>query len=93
MKSWVFTFRVMPPAGTVSARNGSNAFFAYYSPITNRWSMIYPGGEERIDEPQMLFLDSEYVKAHEKDLSMSPRRPTIRLREGKRKAVQFELAF
>lgn len=95
MKSWVFTFRIEPPAGQVlSARNGQNVFFAAYSRALRQWFMVVPGhSEERIAEPQMIFVDRKYAKAHEKDFSLVGRRPSIRLREGKRKVVQYELAL
>lgn len=96
MKSWIFSFRVHPPTDRVfSARNGADVFFAAYSRVLRRWYMIVAGhGEEEIDEPQMIYLDSDYAKAHEKDVSSQVRRPTLRLREGKKKAVlQFELAL
>lgn len=90
MKSWVFTFRLDPPSGVVSARNGACVFFAAYVPVLGVWSMVYPGGEETIDEPQMIFVDDEYAKTHQR--SACGRRPTIRLRE-KKKELQFELAL
>jgi hypothetical protein len=56
--------------------------------------MVIPGqGEERIDEPQQVFLEDEYVKSHAKDVSTSARRRTLRLREGKKKDVQYQLAL
>ena len=94
MTSWIFTYCVHPPTDRVfSARNGADVFFAAYSKILDQWYLCANGQEEKIDTPAMLFLDSEYVNAHEKDVSTQVSRPTLRLREGKRKAVQFELAL
>jgi len=95
MKSWIFSCRVHPPTGQVfSARNGGSVFSAAFSRVLNQWYMVIPGnGEEKIDEPQMVFLDAEYAKANTKDIGQSVRRPTIRLREAKQKAVQFELSL
>lgn len=94
MKSWFFTFRIEPPSCVVSARNGANVFFAAHSRVLGRWYMVIPGrNEEQIDEPQMIFVEADYAKAHERDIGTSVRRPTIRLREGKKKVVQFELAL
>lgn len=94
MKHWVFAFRVDPPIGfVVSARTGGSVFFAAYSRPLDQWFMVYPGGEERIAEPQMLFLEEEYVSEHTRDLSKVVRRPTTTLRQGKQKTVQFELAI
>jgi hypothetical protein len=92
-KSWVFSFRVNPPTDRVfSARNGSDVFFAAHSRVLQRFYMVIPGrGEEEIDEPQMIYLEDDYAKAHAKDIGTYVRRPTLRLRESK--AVQFELAL
>jgi hypothetical protein len=65
VNSWVFAFRVEPPSNeTILARTGISTFFASYSRLTDRWHLIGPGGEERINEPQWLFLDDQYVKDH-----------------------------
>lgn len=94
MKHWVFTFRVEPPAGTVfSARNAEGSyFFCAYIPVLRRWEMVVPGGpNETIDEPQMIFVTQEYADTHKRD--GVGRRPSIKLREGKQKSVQYELAI
>lgn len=94
MKAWSFTFRLEPPTCVVSARNGSDVFFAAHSRALRRWYMVVPGhGEEQIDEPNMILVEADYAKAHEKDIGACVRRQTIKLREGKKKAVQFELAL
>lgn len=95
MKSWIFSCRVHPPTERVfSARNGGSVFSAAFSRVLNQWYMVIPGsGEEKIDEPQMIFVDAEYAKANTKDIGRSVRRPTIRLREGKHKSVQYQLAL
>ena len=89
--NWVFSFRVEPPTGVFSARNGVSVFFSAYSRLLDQWYLVANGTEEKIDPPQMIFVESDYAKAHEKEESV--RRPTIRLRESKKKAVQFELAL
>lgn len=94
MKHWIFSTRVHPPTCVVSARNGVNVFFAAHSRSLRRWYMMVPGhGEEQIDEPNMILVEDDYAKANEKDISSQVRRPTIRLREGKKKAVQYQLAL
>ena len=89
MKHWVFTLRVDPPTCVVSARNGASVFFAGYARATRQWFMVYPGGEEAIDEPQMIFVSQEYAAAHRRE--QIGHRPTIKLREGK--SVQYELGL
>lgn len=93
MKHWVFTFRVDPPTGCVfSARNGASVFFCAYIPVLRRWEMVVPGGpNETIDEPTMIFVSQEYADTHKRE--GVGRRPTIKLREGKQKAVQYELSL
>ncbi len=90
--SWVFTFRVDPPTGVVSARNGASVFFAAFSRALRQWYMVPPGQpEEKIAEPQMIFVSQEYADTHKRE--SVGRRPGVRLREGKQKLVQFELGL
>src|SRR5262245_21516483 len=94
-RHWVFTFRVEPPTGcTFMARNDgedyspNGIFQAAYSRLLRQWYMVYPGGEEKIGEPQMIFVSKEYADTHRRE---EVRRPTIKLREGKQKSVQLSL--
>lgn len=89
MKRWIFTFRVHPPTCVVSARNGGSLFFAGYSPALRQWYWVFPGGSEKIDEPQMIFVAEDYAETHKRE--GVGRRPSIKLREGK--LVQYELAI
>lgn len=90
-KHWVFTFRIEPPTGVMSARNGSYVFFAAYSRVLRNWFEVYPGGEKVTREPMMLLVSQEYADTHKRKGTV--RRPIIKLRESKRKAVQYELAL
>jgi hypothetical protein len=65
VKRWVFTARIDPGdlGKVVSGRFGSSVMFVHYSRFTG-WHWIYPGGEEKIAEPEMLFLDPEWCEAH-----------------------------
>lgn len=38
-----------------------SVLFVSYSHVTRQWYWVYPGGEEKIDEPQMLFLDDAWA--------------------------------
>lgn len=89
--NWIFSFRIEPPTGVFSARNGGSVFFSAYSRLLDQWYLVANGSEEKIDPPQMIFVSEDYAKAHEKDMRV--RRPTIKLRESKKKAIQFELAL
>lgn len=65
MKSWIFTDRVEPPSGVVSGRFGASVMSVAYSRLLRQWYWIYPGGgEEKIAQPQMLFLDEEWARAN-----------------------------
>ncbi len=64
MKRWIFSMRVEPPRCVVSARNGADVFFAAYSRALDQWYLCANGGEEKIDTPNMLFLDEDYARAH-----------------------------
>jgi len=66
MKHWIFTARIDPGAlaGVVSGRFGASIMFVAYSKSLSRWYWIYPGGNEQIAEPQMLFLDPDWAREH-----------------------------
>lgn len=61
---WILTGRVEPPTGVVSGRFGASVMFVAYSKLLRQWYWIYPGGEEKIPEPQMLFLDEKWAREH-----------------------------
>ncbi len=67
MKSWCFSCRLEPPTWVVSARDGSNVFFAAHSRALRQWYHVYPGGEKEIDAPQMILVTEEYVRQHPND--------------------------
>ncbi len=89
MMKWVFAFHVDPPTWVVSARNGASVFFAGYVKVLRQWYMVFPGGEEKIDQPQMIFVTADYADTHKRE--NVGRRPSVKLREGK--LVQYELAL
>jgi hypothetical protein len=73
MSSWVFTFRVEPPhSQTILARSGGSIFFAAWSRLLDRWYMIYPGGSERIEPPEMWLCEEDWAKTHQRDLAPAP---------------------
>jgi hypothetical protein len=89
VKKWVFTFRVKPPANqVVSVRFGSSVCFAAYSPFLDQWYLIANGSEEKIDEPQMIFLEESYVAEHQRTDFVA--RPQVQ-RSRKKKDVQLLL--
>lgn len=57
MKSWVFTSHVEPPTGVVTGRFGQSIMFVAYSRLLRQWYWIVPGGEEKIAEPEMLYVE------------------------------------
>ena len=66
MKRWVLTGTIDPGklTGVVSGRFGSSVMFVAYSRLLRQWYWIYGGGEEKISEPTMLFLDDKWCAAH-----------------------------
>lgn len=68
MKRWVITATVdstkLP--GVVSGRFGASVMFVSYSKIFGCWEWVYPGGIERIAEPQMLFIDEQWASQNRK---------------------------
>jgi hypothetical protein len=65
MKIWVETRLVEPPEHTISGRFGGSVMFVGYFKALNEWRWLQPGGiEEKIAEPEAIFLDEDYVKKH-----------------------------
>jgi hypothetical protein len=66
MKVWVETHLIEPPPNvTLSARFGNNYIFAAYSPVIDRWIWVQPGGvEERIAEPEAIFVGERWAREH-----------------------------
>jgi hypothetical protein len=91
MKQWIFTFRVEPPAGVVSGRFGNSVMFVAYQRLTDQWHWIYPGGAEKIEEPQMLFLDETWVREHPSKKNRGRRENPLAIH--KSKAEQLQLCF
>ena len=66
MKEWVPTSQIEPAdlEGVVSGRFGAAAMFVAFSSVT-RWLLIIPGGgEEKIEEPPLLFLEPVWAALH-----------------------------
>jgi hypothetical protein len=87
MKRWIFSFRVEPPNHTVLAKSGGSGFDAYYDRLLEQWYLVAGSHMEKIEQPQMLFLDDEYAREHERDLAPPPKKS---LRRSK-KPVQMTL--
>ena len=66
VKVWIETRLVEPPAScTVTGAFGCSVMFVAYFKWIGEWRWLQPGGiEERIPEPEKLFLDEEYIAAH-----------------------------
>ena len=91
MKRWIFTSRIEPAdlEGTVSGRFGASVMFVSYSRVTG-WHWIYPSGQEKIDEPQMLFLEPDWARAHPRTSPVSRRENPLRLRKQKIQQTFFD---
>ena len=63
VKVWIETRRVRQPTGTVTGAFGCSVMFVAYFKWLDEWRWLQPGGiEERIPEPEKLFLDADYVE-------------------------------
>ena len=85
MKVWIETRLVEPPPGTVTGAFGCSVMFVAYFKWIGEWRWLQPGGiEERIPEPEKLFLDEEYIAAHTLKTPRGRREKPSRIRPGKR---------
>jgi hypothetical protein len=64
VKRWVLTATVNRPEGTVSGRYGGSVLFVAYRPLLGHWLWIFKGGESRVGEPPMIFVDEEWARAN-----------------------------
>ena len=62
VKRWVITGTVNPPKGVVSGRFGASVMSVAYSQLVRQWYWIYPGGEEKIAQPQMVFVEETWAR-------------------------------
>lgn len=89
---WVITSTIDPTKlkGVVTGRFGASVMFVWYSKFLRQWYWVYGGGhEEKIAEPQMLFLDEDWAREN-RTLTQSPKRPNpTQIR--KKNAEQLEL--
>ena len=64
-KIWVETRTVEPPDFTVSGRFGGSIMFVGYFKAIDEWRWLQPNGvEERIEEPEMIFVTREWARDH-----------------------------
>ena len=62
-KIWVETRTIKQPEGTVSGRFGSSVMFVFYFKALDEWRWVQPNSiEERIAEPQMVYVDEEWAR-------------------------------
>lgn len=94
MKVWVETRLVEPPHSvTISARFGNSYMFVAYSKWLRQWYWLQPGGiEEKIAEPEAIFLDEDYVNKHTLKTPRGKREKPTHIRRGKRsEQLSFDL--
>lgn len=93
MKVWVETRLIEPPHNvTMSGRFGNSIMFVAYSKLLRQWYWLQPGGiEEKIAEPQEIFLDEDYVNKHTLATPRGKReRPTL-IRRKRSDQLSFDL--
>jgi hypothetical protein len=64
VKVWLETRTLDYPTGTVSGRFGGSVMFVAYSRALAQWFWVYGGGEERIAEPPLIFVDDQWAREH-----------------------------
>ena len=85
MKVWVETRLVKPPAHTVTGRFGCSVMFVGYCKWANEWRWLQPGGiEEKIAEPEALFLEEDYIANNLLPTPRGRREKPARIHRGKR---------
>jgi len=92
MKQWVSTSLIEPAdlEGVVTGRFGSNMMFVSFSQVSG-WSWVFSGGTERIEEPEMLFLEEAWTSEHPRRSPIVHRENPARVR--KKKSEQLSLGF
>jgi hypothetical protein len=66
----------------VSGRFGGSVMFVSYSRFLRQWYWITPGSEEKIAQPQMLFLDPDWVVLHPSKTFVAREKP-LRIKQPK----------
>jgi len=91
MKHWIFTARIDPDAlcGVISGRFGASVMSVSYDKFLGRWMWVYPGGAEKIAQPQMLFLERNWARQHPAKKSFVRRENPLAIR--RQKAEQMML--
>jgi hypothetical protein len=90
-KEWIDSSLVEPTEleGVISGRVGSNVFFcSYVKHIGWRW-IVPAASSEEIAEPEKLFLEPSWAKAHPRKSPVPLREKRLRIR--KQKAEQLRL--
>lgn len=85
MKLWVETRLVRPPDHTVMGRFGASIMDVAYDRWLDRWVWVQPHGiEEKIAEPEFLFLEQDYIANNMLRTPRGRREQPSRIRGGKR---------
>ena len=93
MKHWILTGTIDPSklnGVVVSGRFGSSVMDVAYSPWGRQWYWVYPKGQERIAEPEMIYVDEEWARAN-RNLEKMPFKRENPLDIRRRKAEQLML--
>lgn len=85
MKRWIETRLVKPPLFTVSGRFGASVMFVGYERWLDQWVWLQPNGiVEKIAEPEMLFLEEDYIANNLLATPRGRRERPARIHRGKR---------
>jgi hypothetical protein len=92
VKLWLETRTLDYPTGTVSGRFGASVMFVAYSRALAQWFWVYPGGEERIAEPPLVYVDEQWAHEHTLKTPRGKLSKRVNIRRGKG-AAQMELSL
>jgi hypothetical protein len=92
MKVWIETRTIKPPEFTVSGKFGSSVMFVGYFKVLDEWRWLQPYGiEERIAEPEMIFVEKDYVDKHTLKTPRGRRNKPSHIRRKRADQLEFEL--
>lgn len=92
MKQWVTTNMIdlSKLTGVISGRFGASVMFVAYEKYFRRWVWVYPGGAERINEPEMILVDENWAREN-RTLAQDHKAPPQRRGIRKKRVQQLEL--
>lgn len=84
LKRWVETRLIEPPDHSVMGRFGCSVMQVAYLRMIDQWVWLQPYGvEEKIPEPEKIFVGEDYIREHTLATPRGRREKPTRIRRGK----------